>query len=345
MDTIICNNRVVAGIKTILMIGFLFICFSCIFFPVVFYSFIIRLKNEINSELIIFGITSLFSLVFVISTFIISMTHIFGKIYIVLNNSKIIVNQYVFGICRASKRIPLTDNTRILLESGPSDSSAYIFRDNGIFQIIQMDPVVYSIKIQRLDNTDVVFSSGNYSQILKLFEQICGRYPELKSEIDISSEKNLLSEHRKKSNYRKKQITLFLSFFCACFAMVTGLALYLQYVDYKYSKNWIKVQGRIEEVQKNLNEEQLRISYYWGDKKLYTPSDEKNSLSRYGKDFTKGNMVCVFVNPENPKQCTLGSVGLSNMIDIIIIFCLSLIFSISAFCYFLKIKRKINDKI
>ena len=46
MDTIICNNRWISGIKQILIVVFLFICFSCIFFPIVFYSFIIELKND-----------------------------------------------------------------------------------------------------------------------------------------------------------------------------------------------------------------------------------------------------------------------------------------------------------
>lgn len=72
-------------------------------------------------------------------------------------------------------------------------------------KFFQIDPVVYSIKIQRLDYTDIIFSSGNYSRILKLFDQICGRYPELKSEIDISSEKQLLVEYRKKINFVKSE--------------------------------------------------------------------------------------------------------------------------------------------
>lgn len=91
MDTIICNNRWISGIKQILIVVFLFICFSCIFFPIVFYSFIIELKNGITSHVILLGIISLFSLVIIISTFGVSMMLIFGKIYIVLNNFKLLL--------------------------------------------------------------------------------------------------------------------------------------------------------------------------------------------------------------------------------------------------------------
>lgn len=345
MDTIICNNRWISGIKQMLIVVFLFICFSCIFFPIVFYSFIIELKNEITSHVILLGIISLFSLVIIISTFGVSMMLIFGKIYIVLNNFKIIVNQYVFRICINSKQIPLTSDTRILLESGPSNSNAYIFRNNGKVQIFQMDPVVYSIKIQRLDYTDVIFSSGNYSRILKLFDQICGRYPELKSEMDISSEKQLLVEYRKKINFVKKRIILSLSILCVFSTILTAIPLSVEYVNYKSSKNWVEIRGRVEEVQKSEKQEQLCVSYYWKEKKYIHSHMRKKLLSRYGENITKENFVPVHVNPENPKQYTLGSSRLSNMIGIIICCCLSLIFSILLFCFFLKIKSKNNDKI
>lgn len=80
-------------------------------------------------------------------------------------------------------------------------------------------------------------------------------------------------------------------------------------------------------------------------KKIYTFSYEKNLLSRYGENITKENFIPVHVNPENPKQYTLGSPRLSDMIGIIICCCLSLIFSILLFCFFLKIKSENNDKI
>lgn len=228
---------------------------------------------------------------------------------------------------------------------GPSNSNAYIFRNNGKVQIFQIDPVVYSIKIQRLDYTDIIFSSGNYSRILKLFDQICGRYPELKSEIDISSEKQLLVEYRKKINFVKKRIILSLSMLCVFSTILTAIPLSVEYVNYKSSKNWVEIRGRVEEVQKSEKQEQLCVSYYWKEKKYIHSHMRKNLLSRYGENITKENFIPVHVNPENPKQYTLGSPRLSDMIGIIICCCLSLIFSILLFCFFLKIKSENNDKI
>lgn len=82
------------------------------------------------------------------------------------------------------------------------------------------------------------------------------------------------------------------------------------------------------------------------ERKKYIHSHmRKNLLSRYGENITKENFIPVHVNPENPKQYTLGSPRLSDMIGIIICCCLSLIFSILLFCFFLKIKSENNDKI
>lgn len=41
-----------------------------------------------------------------------------------------------------------------------------------MIQIFQMNPVAYSIKIQRADGSDDILSSGNYLLMLKLFQQI-----------------------------------------------------------------------------------------------------------------------------------------------------------------------------
>lgn len=46
MDTIVCNNRFLMGLKPIIIAAFLLICFSCIFLPVVFYAFIVELKKK-----------------------------------------------------------------------------------------------------------------------------------------------------------------------------------------------------------------------------------------------------------------------------------------------------------
>lgn len=199
----------------------------------------------------------------------------------------------MFRICINSKQIPLASDTRILLESGPSNSNAYIFRNNGKVQIFQIDPVVYSIKIQRLDYTDIIFSSGNYSRILKLFDQICGRYPELKSEIDISSEKQLLVEYRKKINFVKKRIILSLSMLCVFSTILTAIPLSVEYVNYKSSKNWVEIRGRVEEVQKSEKQEQLCVSYYWKRKKIYTFSYEKKFIVKiWGKYYKRKFYSC-----------------------------------------------------
>lgn len=342
MTTIICNNRWASGIKPILIVVFLFICFSCIFFPIVFYSFIIELKKGATSNVsfVFLGIMSFFSLIIIISTLYISLMLIFGKVHIVLNNFKIVVDQYVLGIHTTSKQIPLTNDTRIMLESGPSGSNAYIFRNNGKVQIFQMDPVVYSIKIQGLGYSDVVFSSGNYSLILKLFQKISVLYPELTAEIDTSSEKQLLAKYRKRINFVKKRATLSLSILCIFSTILTAIPLSVEYMNYNSSKNWVKIQGRLEEVQKSENKNQLCVSYYWKEKNLYTSSYGKSFLSsKYGENATKGNLVPIYVNPRNPKQHTLGSPSLSNMIGIIFCFCLSLLFSILLFCLFLKLRK------
>ena len=68
--------------------------------------------------------------------------------------------------------------------------------------------------------------------------------------------------------------------------------------------------------------------YNWKEKKYIRSHMRKNLLSRYGENITKENFIPVHVNPENPKQYTLGSPRLSDMIGIIICCCLSLIFSI-----------------
>ena len=80
----------------------------------------------------------------------------------VLDHFKIVIDQYVLGIRMASKQIPLSGDTRIILESGPSGSNAHIFKNNGKVQAFLMAPVVYSIKIQEAGRSDVVLSSGNY---------------------------------------------------------------------------------------------------------------------------------------------------------------------------------------
>ena len=53
MTTIIFNNRWISGINPIVIVVFLFLCFICIFFPVVLYSFIIELNKETNGHFII----------------------------------------------------------------------------------------------------------------------------------------------------------------------------------------------------------------------------------------------------------------------------------------------------
>ena len=105
---------------------------------------------------------SFFSLIFIIATFYISLLIVFGKLHIVLDHFKIVIDQYVLGIRMASKQIPLSGDTRIILESGPSGSNAHIFKNNGKVQAFLMAPVVYSIKIQEAGRSDVVLSSGNY---------------------------------------------------------------------------------------------------------------------------------------------------------------------------------------
>lgn len=205
---------------------FLFLCIghACIFFPVTFYTFLAELKEGApgHGNFALSGIIFLGSLIITIILIYISLLYVFGKIHLVLNDFKIVVDLYLFGMLIASKKIPLTDDTWILMVSGPSDTNAYIFRKSKKAQIIQFDPVVYNIKIHKADCSEVLFSSGNYSRTLKLFKRITERYPELKSRIDTSSEKQLLSEHRKKINYEKKKVALSLSVFCLFCAMLTG---------------------------------------------------------------------------------------------------------------------------
>ena len=117
MTTIIFNNRWISGINPIVIVVFLFLCFICIFFPVVLYSFIIELNKETNGHFIILGITSFFSLIFIIATFYISLLIVFGKLHIVLDHFKIVIDQYVLGIRMASKQIPLSGDTRIILKA------------------------------------------------------------------------------------------------------------------------------------------------------------------------------------------------------------------------------------
>ena len=83
MTTIIFNNRWISGINPIVIVVFLFLCFICIFFPVVLYSFIIELNKETNGHFIILGITSFFSLIIIIATFYISLLIVFGRLRVV----------------------------------------------------------------------------------------------------------------------------------------------------------------------------------------------------------------------------------------------------------------------
>lgn len=340
MTTIIFNNRWISGINPIVIVVFLFLCFICIFFPVVLYSFIIELNKETNGHFIILGITSFFSLIFIIATFYISLLIVFGKLHIVLDHFKIVIDQYVLGIRMASKQIPLSGDTHIILESGPSGSNAYIFRNNGKIQTFQMDPVVYSIKIQESDRSDVILSSGNYSLVLKLFRQISGLYPELTAEIDTSSEKRLIDEYRKRINSVKKRSALALSLLCFFGTMLTGLPLSVEYVNYKYSRHWVEIQGRVEEMQKSEHKDGFRVAYSWKGKKLYTSLYEKSFLwHQHGENATEGNLVRLYVNPEDPEQYTFDSSILSSMIGLLICFCLLLLFSLLLFCAFLKLRK------
>lgn len=340
MNTIIFNNRWISGIKPIVIVVFLFLCFICIFFPVVFYSFIIELKKETHGHFIILGITSFFSLIFIITTLYISLLLVFGKLHIVLDHFKIIVDQYVLGIRMTSQQIPLSGDTRIILESGPFGSNAHIFKNNGKVQAFPMAPVVYSIKIQEAGRSDVILSSGNYSLVLKLFRQISGLYPELTAEIDTSSEKRLLDEYRKRINSIKKRSALALSLLCFFGTILTGLPLSLEYMNYKYSRNWVEIQGRVEEMQKAENKDGFRVAYSWKGKKRYTSPYEKSFLSdQHEENATEGNLVRLYVNPEDPEQYTFGSSILSSMIGLIICFCLLLLFSLLLFCAFLKLRK------
>lgn len=268
------------------------------------------------------------------------MLLVFGKLHIVLDHFKIVIDQYVLGIRMASKQIPLSGDTRIILESGPSGSNAYIFKNNGKVQAFPMTPVVYSIKIQEAGRSDVVLSSGNYSLVLKLFRQISGLYPELTSEIDTSSEKRLLDEYRQRINSVKKRSALVLSLVCFLGTMLMGLPLSLEYMNYKYSRNWVEIQGRIEEMQKAENKDGFRVAYSWKGKKLYTSLYEKSFLShQHGENATEGNLIRIYVNPEDPEQYTFGSSILSSMIGLIICFFLLLLFSLLLFCWFLKLRK------
>ncbi|WP_418173850.1 DUF3592 domain-containing protein, partial [Akkermansia sp.] len=281
-------------------------------------------------------------LIFIIATFYISLLLVFGKLHIVLDHFKIVIDQYVLGIRMASKQIPLSGDTRIILESGPSGSNAHIFKNNGKVQVFPMAPVVYSIKIQEAGRgrSEVVLSSGNYSLVLKLFRQISSLYPELTAEIDTSSEKRLLDEYRKRINSVKKRSALALSLLCFFGTILTGLPLSVEYVNYKYSRHWVEIQGRVEEMQKSEHKDGFRVAYSWKGKKLYTSLYEKSFLShQHGENAMEGNLVRLYVNPEDPEQYTFGSSILSSMIGLIICFCLLLLFSLLLFCAFLKLRK------
>lgn len=179
--------------------AFLLICFSCIFLPVVFYAFIVELKKEAicYSEILLFGILSLGSLIFISFLLYINLLLIFGKLKIILDEGKIVVSQYLSGIPLGTKKILLDGCSRLVLKSDSSSSNAFIFKNNGRIQIFQMNPVAYSIKIQRADGSDDILSSGNYLLMLKLFQQIADRYAALTPEIDTNNEKMLFGASQK----------------------------------------------------------------------------------------------------------------------------------------------------
>ena len=85
-------------------------------------------------------------------------------------------------------------------------------------------------------------------------------------------------------------------------------------------------------MQKSEHKDGFRVAYSWKGKKLYTSLYEKSFLwHQHGENATKGNLVRLYVNPEDPEQYTFGSSILSSMIGLLICFCLLLLFSLLLF--------------
>lgn len=265
---------------------------------------------------------------------------IFEKLKIVLDEGKIVVSQYLSGIPLGAKKILLDDCSRLVLKSDSSSSNAFIFKNNGRIQAFQMNPVAYSIKIQRDDGSDDILSSGNYLLMLKLFQQIADRYAALTPEIDTNNEKMLFGAYRKRIHFIKKRAALMLSILCAFAAMIMSVPLLVEYINHRACKNWVEIQGKVEKAHQFENGREFRVAYEWKGKNLHTSLQNENFLSsKSGQSIKEGNYIPVYVNPKDPNQYTFGYSGLGDMIKIVIGFCLFLVLSILLFQVFLRLKR------